>query len=279
MRLERMGSFFPTRLSFMRSLIRQLAIEKAKVTRSHWVMNDQGFGYAVYTVQLSGYDYSLIAISNDIPAEKRTDRVIAEMWDSAYVLYDGIPNQDEIDRIVASAPKQEAARFTENDLILSRANKSLRLFNHVVERLSEGLQPDLDLIKNIGYLMRTTAVYGNGKFGISDRARIADRTGMENPFRLEMLTVWLIRAFTHDLVEYMASIHAPKKAVKLDEKIKRFLGIGNSTGLGMAPFLVNHPNLLNNWMMVRETALARVLDIDMATNETITTATDWQCAS
>lgn len=272
MRLDRMGSFFPTRLSFMRSLIRTLATEKAKVKRTHWVMSDDGFGYGVYEISLSGHTYSLVAISNNIPADKRTDRVIAEMWDSAYVLYDGAPSQAEIDRLVASAPKQEAARFTENDLILSRANKSLRLFNHVVDCLSEGQQPNLEMVKSIGYLMRTTAVYGNGKFGISDRARIADREGMAHPFRLEMLTVWLIRAFTHDLAEYMAEKRAPTKAIKLAPNIKRYLGIGNSTGLGMAPFLVNHPNLLNNWMMVRETALARILDQEGATEENITKA-------
>ena len=40
--------------------------------------------------------------------------------------------------------------------------------------------------------------------------------------------------------------------------LRRDLGVGNSTGLGMAPFLVRHPVLLNNWMRVREDALARV---------------------
>ena len=34
------------------------------------------------------------------------------------------------------------------------------------------------------------------------------------------------------------------------------LGVGNSTGLGMAPFLINHPQLLNNWINAKETALA-----------------------
>jgi hypothetical protein len=45
---------------------------------------------------------------------------------------------------------------------------------------------------------------------------------------------------------------------RLDRALKRHLGIGNATGLGMAPFLVTHPVLLNNWMQARETALARV---------------------
>ena len=36
----------------------------------------------------------------------------------------------------------------------------------------------------------------------------------------------------------------PNSAVRLDPKICRNLGIGNSTGLGMAPFIVNHPTCL-----------------------------------
>jgi hypothetical protein len=75
--------------------------------------------------------------------------------------------------------------------------------------------------------------------------------GFQGPFQAEMLTVWLIRHFTHLLVEHVGQ--AP-----LDPHLKRHLGIGNSTGLGMAPFLVTHPVLLNNWIMVRETALARI---------------------
>ena len=47
-------------------------------------------------------------------------------------------------------------------------------------------------------------------------------------------------------------------AVNLDPEICRSLGIGNSTGLGMAPFIVNHPTLLNNWVLARETALKEI---------------------
>ena len=78
-----------------------------------------------------------------------------------------------------------------------------RLWSHVVERLKGGEQPDLELIKSTGYLMRTTAVYGNGKFGISDRNYILDRQILSGPFMAEMLTVLLIRGFTHDLVEHV----------------------------------------------------------------------------
>jgi len=251
MRLERMGSTFPTRLSFLRSLTRRLSADKATVTRPVWQMDEDGFGHAVYSVTLGGHVYSLVAFSNQLDPDQRTDRVIAQAWDAAFVLYDGVPDAAEIKRLGENAPKQEAGRFCERDLVLSRANKSVRLFSEVTKALREGRQPDAEMIGKIGYLMRTTAVYGNGKFGMADRNVLAERPGLEGPFAAEMLTVWLIRGFTHDLAEHVGG-------AELDRALKRHLGIGNSTGLGMAPFLVSHPELLNNWMMVRETALARV---------------------
>lgn len=251
MRLARMGVSFPTRLSFLPTLLRFLRDEAAQPARLHWEMDADGYGYAVYTLRFGGHDYALVAVSTDLPDSARTDRVIATAWDSSYVLYDGIPDAAEIARIVSAAPHQEASRFTPRDLVLSRANKSVRLFNHVVESLRAGQQPDAARVRETGYLMRTTAVYGNGKFGIADREVIQDRPGLSGPFMAEMLTVWMIRGFTHDLVEHVGG--AP-----LDRHLKRYLGIGNATGLGMAPFLVSHPMLMDAWMQVRETALARV---------------------
>ncbi len=251
MQLARMGASFPTRLSFLRTILRWLAQDGSKVERTVWNINEDGFGHAVYQVALGGYDYALIAVSSELEPEQRTDRVIAEAWDAAFVLFDGVPTAEDIARVCQMAPLQEAGRFTEKELVLSRANKSVRLFAHIVDCLRNGEQPDRQVIRNTGYLMRTTAVYGNGKFGIADRSCIADRPGLGGPFAAEMLIVWLIRGFTHDLVEHLGG-------AELDRDLKRHLGIGNSTGLGMAPFLVSHPELMNNWVMARETALARV---------------------
>ena len=265
MRLSRMGAFFATRLSFMRILIRRLHAERAVVRRPVWDIDDEGYGCAVYAVPLGGRVYSLVAFSTPLSTDQRTDRVIAEAWDTTYALFDGAPTAEDIDRLRINVPLQEAGRCRASELVLSRANKSVRLFDHVVDRLSHGDQPDPDQVAATGYLMRTTAVYGNGKFGIADRARIADRTELSAPFQAEMLTVWLIRGFTLDLVEHIARARDPDRAVPLAPPLRRHLGIGNATGLGMAPFLVNHPDLLNNWIQARETALARVRNIATAT--------------
>jgi len=56
-------------------------------------------------------------------------------------------------------------------------------------------------------------------------------------------------------------VHQPDypKAVDLDVNLQRYLGIGNSTGLGMAPYLINHPLLMSQWIGQRELAYAEVL--------------------
>ena len=264
MKLKRMGSFFPTRLSFLRSLLRKLVDEEVGISRSQIELNEHGYGHAVYHVELDGRAYSLIAFSEELAPENRTDRVIAEAWDACFVLFDGVPTSLEIAELHSHAIHQEAGKYDERVLVLSRANKSVRLFEYVANSLADGTQPDIEQIGKIGYLMRTTAVYGNGKFGMADRAQITSRPSLSQPFRLEMLTVYLIREFTFDLVNHVATARGGNAALNLSEAISRKLGIGNSTGLGMAPFLVNHPVLINNWMMVRETALARVRALGVA---------------
>ncbi|MEX0311037.1 MAG: hypothetical protein AB3N17_12435 [Tateyamaria sp.] len=260
LRLARMSQMMPTRLSFLRVLVRRLCAERAQVRRIHWDICEDGFGRAAYAIDLGGHTYSLVAISSDLPPEQRSDRVIATAWDAAFVLFDGVATAKDIDRIAAEAPKQEAGRFEPRDLVLSRANKSVRMWEATVAALRAGGQPDPDMIRDIGYLMRTTAVYGNGKFGIADRHMIADRPGLDGPFAAEMLAVYMIRHFTLDLVQHVGG-------GTLDPDYARHLGIGNATGLGMAPFLVNHPVLLNNWMVARETALARVLAREAITSD------------
>ena len=96
--------------------------------------------------------------------EERSDRVIATKWDAAFVLHDGIPTKQDIERLYNNVPKQEIGRVSYKELTLSRANKSVRIFNHVIESLSAGKQPDKKIISEVGYLYRTTAVYGSGKF-------------------------------------------------------------------------------------------------------------------
>ena len=83
MRLDRMGAFFPTRLSFLRILFRRMAAEGWQVDRPVWEIDAAGVGRAVYRVRAGARTYCLVCFSHDLPAHMRTDRVIAEAWDAA----------------------------------------------------------------------------------------------------------------------------------------------------------------------------------------------------
>ena len=119
---------------------------------------------------------------------------------------------------------------------------------------------DINEINKVGYLLRTTAVYGSGKFGLSDFANTKEVTDFNQPFRAEMLSVYIIREFSVELVEHVAKKQNPNKAVKLENKIKQHLGIGNSTGLGMAPFIIKHPKLVNKWMSQYTESLNKIIN-------------------
>ena len=259
MKLSRLGCFHQSKLSFLRSFLKEF--KNWNYSRDLFNLDEEGFGHAVYSFKKNNRTYSLVCFGNKIDDEERSDRVIATKWDAAFALYDGIPSKLDIERLALNVPKQEVGRLSYKELTLSRANKSIRLFEHVVESLSNGKQPDKKKISEVGYLYRTTAVYGSGKFGLADRFRIKNREEIYGPFRLEMMLVYLVRQFTFDQINHIAKLKNPKKAVELDKHICRNLGIGNSTGLGMAPFIVNHPTLLNNWILARETALMKIRQI------------------
>ena len=259
MKLSRLGSFHQSKLSFLRSFLNEF--KDWDYNRDLFDLDEKGFGTAIYSFKKKDRVYSLVCFANNINDSERSDRVIATKWDAAFTLHDGVPTKNDIERLRNEVPKQEIGRLSYKELTLSRANKSVRIFNHVVDCLSKGIQPNLDLLEKVGYLYRTTAVYGSGKFGLADRFRLKNRKEINGPFRLEMMLVYLVRQFTFDQVNHVAININPKKAVQLESKICKNLGIGNSTGLGMAPFIVNHPTLLNNWILCREIALKKIREI------------------
>ena len=265
MRLSQMGAMHATRLSFMPTFLRRARNQAWRFSCENWEIDEAGIGHACYQAKIGPRVYTLVAFAHDLPDELRSDRVIAEAWDATFALHDGVPTKADIERLRQNVPLQEAGRISAKELVLSRANRSTRMWSHVVDNLAVGKQPDKELVRQIGYLMRTTAVYGSGKFGAADRLEIRERPEFKPSFQVEMLAVFMIREFVLDLVEHMARAKGGNDAVPLTHEIRRMFGIGNSTGLGMAPFLVNHPALLNRWMEARETALARVLAVKQVT--------------
>ncbi len=262
MRLARMGAFHPTRVSFVRTLVRRMARERWRIERERFNLDAQGYGDVVYRVVTPAGTLRFVAFSNRLDPRERTDRVIATRWDTTFVLTASRVDEALLADYRENVPLQEAGRCHPFDLVLSRANRSVRLFEHVVDCLADGRQPAFTRLAEVGYLMRTTAVYGNGKFGVGDFEAVRAGGIFSLPFQAEMLAVYLARLLSFDLVEHIARARAPDRAVALEPRVARDLGVGNATGLGMAPFLVTHPRLLDRWMHGRELGLARVRAVE-----------------
>ncbi|MGF1692295.1 hypothetical protein [Photobacterium kagoshimensis] len=256
---ERLGAMHQNRISFVRTMIRKMAQQQWQVTKHEWQLCPQGFGYVIYKLKTPNHIYHLVVFCDQIADDERNDRVIAEKWDVTFALIKGDVDVTLLERLRANVPLQEAGRNPNTVLVLARANKSVRVFKHIVSHLAAGKQPDPAALAEVGYLLRTTAVYGNGKFGIADFKLLENNPDFNQSFSAQMCAVYLLREFSLDWVNYLAKQQGGDQAIALHRELQRYLGVGNATGLGMAPYLINHPCIVDQWMTTREAALADVL--------------------
>ncbi|RJX68339.1 hypothetical protein DZ860_17595 [Vibrio sinensis] len=256
---ERLGAMHQNRISFVRSLIRKMAKQEWHVTQHEWQLCPQGYGHVIYRLETPAHVYHLVVFCDEIADEERNDRVIAEKWDVTFALVYGDVDSALLEQLRANVPLQEAGRNPNKVLVLARANKSVRVFEHIVSHLSQGIQPDPKELADVGYILRTTAVYGNGKFGIADFKLLENNQDFSQSFSAQMCAVYLLREFSLDWVHYLAKQYGGDKAISLHRGLQRYLGVGNATGLGMAPYLINHPCIVDQWMTTRERAISEVL--------------------
>ena len=269
MHSERLGAMHQTRISFVRTLLRKIDKENWALSKHLWDLDDDGYGQVIYRLQTPEHIYHLVVFCNQLADEERNDRVIAQKWDVTFGLVFGEIGDELLDKLKSNVPLQEAGRNSNMVMVLARANKSVRVFDHIVSSLADGQQPDLDILAQVGYILRTTAVYGNGKFGIYDFKPLDHSEDFNQSFRAQMCAVYLLREFSLDWVDYLAKKKGGNKAVALHPEIKRYLGIGNATGLGMAPYLINHPCIVDQWLSTREEALQTTLVCNIEAEKTV----------
>ncbi len=255
-----LGAARSTRHSFARSFLRLAARERWTVARELFELDGDGRGVAIYRVDYGMADpVRLVAFPTVVDEGQRTDRVIAETWDLTAALCRGPIDTFRLDALRQQVPAQEGGRADVGTLVWTRANRSVRFFDHVVERLAAGLQPDPMVIGDGAYLMRSTAFYANGKWGLTDFESYDSADPLAVPYRAQMLTAWLFREISFRLVEHCARRRS-SNAATLDGSWSRYFGLGNATGLGMVPYVINHPQILDAWVAMRELPLANALE-------------------
>ncbi|ALE06272.1 hypothetical protein AL755_13720 [Arthrobacter sp. ERGS1:01] len=254
-----MNGAWGTRHSFARTMLRRAAAHRWTVAKTRLDLDGQGRGTAVYTVNAEGFELTFIAFCQALEESERTDRVIANAWDVTAALVEGELTPQREAELRRNIPVQEQGRTDPETIIMTRANRSARFFDYVSDCLATGNQPDVAALGPSPYLIRSTAFYGNGKFGLKELDNFPSNHPLSVPYRSQMLTAWLLRELSMDLVEHVARAKAQAAgtvAVPLDAAWGKYFGLGNATGLGMVPFLVNHPGYLDAWCKLREIPLA-----------------------
>jgi hypothetical protein len=184
-----------------------------------------------------------------------SERIIANRYDGVALVTQGPLEPATVDAARREAPKFILARSGPGSIGWTRCNRGQRYFDHIVERLAAGRQPDVGEIARAGYILRNNGFWGNGRHGSAVFPSFPPAHPLSTPYMAEMFTLYLWRQFGFDLVEHVARRRNASAAV-LDPRLKRYLGMGNASGLGMVPFIVAHPDWIAAWMGVREAAIA-----------------------
>jgi hypothetical protein len=274
MRPDVLGAARLTRYSFSRSMLRRANAEGWTAERTLLDLDADGRGEAVYTVDTGNQQFQFVAFTTTIDESMHTDRVIAGGWEITACLVEGELDAALMGRLRSEIPLQEEGRLDSRVLVLTRGNRSVRFFGYLVDELAAGRQPDTDHVGDAGYIMRSTAFYGNGKYGMRSFAGYPTGHPLAVPYRAQFVCAWMFRELSYDSVEHCARLKGHDDAVGFDDSWRRYFGLGNATGLGLVPYAFKHPRVIDAWATVRELALADVREM-AADAERLAALRDW----
>lgn len=271
MRPERLAAIQPSRVSITRALMNRMLRERWDISIERFDVDANASGTVIYSIKAPGQRFTFIAFSSPPSRKARTGRIIGRAWDMMGTLNDGPANEADIEAAQRELPKLYRGRATPNALVWCRANRSMRVFDYALAELAEGRQPDIGELAQVCYLMRNTGLDGNGTFGTRSFPSLGAGHTLGGPLQAQLLTAYLMREFSCDLVEHLARLRS-ERAVPLDPAIRRYLGVGNGSALGLIFFVHKHPRLMGNWLAAREDSIAKAMALELAPGDPRLTA-------
>ena len=257
MDIDQLASVKPYRLSFARTLIQRMTIERWRIQPKTIQVDADGIGTATYQIVAGGHEMTFAAFSDDVPDQNRSGRLSEQRFDGMGFLCHGEVTTERLRAEHESLRLRSRGRTTWETIGWTLATRSRRSFEEVVGLLAAGVQPDRDGVASSGdYLFRNNGYYGNGRHGTRMWQSLPADHPLSHPYHPEMFALYLWRQFGFDLVDEMARIRS-SRAVQLDAGYKRTIGIGNSTGQGISTFLTKWPGWMHAWTSLRETAVVR----------------------
>ncbi|WGW13233.1 hypothetical protein LWF01_05555 [Saxibacter everestensis] len=270
-----LGAMQPTRLSASRSFMSKMIRENWRIEREVFEIDRRGNGQARYSISTPEGALTFLAFMSEPSNKNRTGRIIGTSWDMIGALIDGVATAEQVRETEEELPRLYEGRATANTLMWFRSNQSLRIFRAVRAALARGDQPDIKDLRHVGYIMRNTGLDGNGTFGTTPFAAIRKDHPLKSSYHAQMLSAYLMRELSVDLVEELARLDAPDTAVCIDPSIKRLIGVGNGSALGLAMLFYNRPILVNSYISAYLKVVDHVLRSEtLGTKEDFTTLED-----
>lgn len=263
---ERMSVLQASRLSTTRLLMAKAIRERWKFHCLRWDIDARSRGTALYRIETGDMPFDFIVHSFEPVTEGRNGRIIGGVWDMMAALIEGPVSDADILQTGEEIRKLYAGRATPGTLVWARSNRSSRVFEHTVDSLAHGNQPDVATLADVCYLMRNTGLDGNGTFGTRSFRSIEPTHPLRRPLDAQMLSAYMMRVFSIDLVNHLARCRNPQ-AARLAPEIQRFLGVGNGSALGLVLFVNNHPHLVQRWIHARELAIIAARRLPVAAGD------------
>jgi hypothetical protein len=256
MRPETLAAIQPSRVSASRTLIARASRGRWRITCERFNIDDRGRGEACYGIEADGWRFSFPVFSFEPSAKERTGRIIGRAWDMMGALIEGRSSDADIDQLRGELPKLYEGRATPQTLTWARSNRSGRLFDLAVNSLASGRQPPIGELGRTCYLMRNTGIDGNGTFGTKSFLAFERDHPLRLSLQAQLLTAYMMRVFAGDLLGHFVRLRGGRDAVQMGPEMRRFLGVGNGSALGLMLYVNNHPRLINQWLTIREQAIA-----------------------
>lgn len=266
MKTSRLAAIQPSRLSGTRAFMNKMIREKWDISIRLFDVDGNSEGTVIYSIKAPGQEFSFIGFSRQPSSVARTGRIIGQAWDMMGTLIEGAATEADIEAARVELPKLYSGRATANTLVWCRSNRSMRVFDRTLDALADGRQPSVDDIANACYLMRNTGLDGNGTFGTRSFPSLGAQHALGGVLEAQLLTAYLMREFSCDLVEHLAALKSDR-AARLDPSLRRFIGVGNGSALGLIFFVHKHPRLLAAFLRAREIAIAAARDLRATTQD------------
>lgn len=265
-----MGSMKASRVSFAYVLARRMIEERWRITLVSCECDANGQGRLEYRINANGTEFTYIARAYEWDGKekvgRRSDGANRDMFGALFL---GVPCAERIEQEFATFDLKNVETMRTDSAVLgwTPANRSARIFDHVVEALAAGHQPEPGLIGSASaYLLRNGGFQGSGRNGSISYPGISAGHPLRHPFFADLFGLYMVRQVSIDLVNAIAKARNPN-AARLSDEIAGYLAVGNSSGQGMCVALQRWPHWVSTWLTVREAALAyaRSMPVDEAT--------------